>query len=156
MINALAIILHLVAINIWVGGMFFIIIVLGKVAGTLEVEQQNIFWEQILKRFFTWIWLAVIILLSTGTGMIVYRFGDISHAPIYILVMGSLGSLMAVVFFIIYFVFYQRFKLEMQKGNVQASRQQLRMIRRLGIINMALGFCVVIVIGSGPYLFSLI
>lgn len=151
MLNALAIILHLVAINIWVGGMFFIIIVLGRAMDSLEIAEQNDLWQTILPRFFSWVWLAAIILLTTGGGMIFYRFGGLSHVPGYILTMASFGLLMVVVFSIIYFVFYQRFKHEMQNGNVDASRHQLRIIRRLGIANMVLGFCVVVVIGSGPY-----
>ena len=149
--NALAIILHLVAINIWVGGMFFIIIVLGKVVATMEVPEQHAFWKKILQRFFFWIWLAVFALLGSGAGMILYRFGGIYTAPTYVLVMASFGILMATVFILIYFVFYRKFKIFMQLGDVEASRQQLRIIRRLGIVNMVLGLCVVVIIGGGPY-----
>lgn len=152
MLNALAIIFHLVAINIWVGGMFFIIIVLGKVVSTLEVPAQQAFWQYTLKRFFFWVWLAVIGLLGTGIGMIIYRFGDLAITPWYTLVMASLGVSMAVIFMVTYFVFYKNFEREFNAGNIEGSRYQLHMIRRLGIINMVLGFCVVVVIGGSPYL----
>lgn len=152
MLNALAIIFHLVAINIWVGGMFFIIIVLGKVVSTLEEPAQQLFWQDTLKRFFFWVWLAVIGLLGTGIGMIFYRFGGIPYTPWYVLVMASLGIAMAMVFIIIYFIFYKNFIREFNTGNIEGSRRQLRIIRGLGIINMVLGFCVVVVIGGSPYL----
>lgn len=152
MLNALAIIFHLVAINIWVGGMFFIIIVLGKVVSTLEEPTQQAFWQHTLKRFFFWVWLAVIGLLGTGIGMILYRFGGFANTPWYILAMAGLGISMATIFFVIYFIFYRNFKREFNAGNIEGSRYQLRMIRRLGIVNMVLGFCVVIVIGGSPYL----
>lgn len=151
MLNTFAIIFHLIAINIWVGGMFFIIVVLGRVMSSLEIAEQNDLWQKILPRFFFWVWLAAIVLLISGGGMIFYRFGGFSHIPGYILMMAGFGVLMVLVFSIIYFVFYQRFKYEMQNGNMDASRYQLRIIRLLGIVNMALGFCVVIIIGSGPY-----
>ena len=156
MINALAIILHLIAINIWVGGMFFIIVVLGKVVATLEIPDQHDFWLQILKRFFVWVWLAVIVLLGTGIGMIYYRFGGLAASPLYILIMAAFGISMALVFLVIYFVCFQRFQRDLLAGNPKAARQQLRLMRRLGIVNMVLGICVVVVIGGGPYLFSLI
>ena len=140
MLNALAIIFHLVAINIWIGGMFFIIMVLGKVVSTLEVTEQHAFWQQTLKRFFFWVWLAVIGLLSTGVGMIIYRFGSLANTSWYVLVMASLGISMVVVFMVIYFVFYRNFKREFYSGNIEGSRQQLRIIRRLGIVNMVLDF----------------
>lgn len=152
MLNALAIIFHLVAINIWVGGMFFIIVVLGKVVSTLEVPAQQAFWQHTLKRFFYWVWLAVIGLLGTGIGMILYRFGGVENTPWYIIAMASLGISMAVVFMVIYFVFYKKFEREINAGNIEGSRNQLRMIRRLGIVNVVLGFCVVVVIGGSPYL----
>jgi uncharacterized membrane protein len=151
MFNALAIILHLVAINIWVGGMFFIIIVLGKVVATLDIPGQHVFWKHLLQRFFFWVWLAVVALLGSGIAMIVYRFGGILNAPPYILVMASFGLMMAMVYFLIYFVFYQRFQHDMQNGDSESCRRQLKIIRRLGIVNMVLGFCVVVVIGGGPY-----
>mgnify|MGYP000244486988 CR=1 FL=1 len=152
MLNALAIIFHLVAINIWVGGMFFIIIVLGKVVSMLEVPAQQAFWHHILKRFFFWVWFAVIGLLGTGLGMIFYRFGDLTNTPWYIFVMACLGVSMVIIFMVIYFVFYRNFEREFNAGNIEGSRYQLRFIRRLGIVNMVLGFCVVVVIGGSPYL----
>ena len=152
MLNALAIIFHLVAINIWVGGMFFIIIVLGKVVSTLEEPVQLAFWQHTLKRFFVWVWFAVIGLLGTGIGMILYRFGDLTITPWYILVMASLGISMVCIFMVIYFIFYRKFEREFNAGNIEEGRYQLHMIRRLGIINMVLGFCVVVVIGGSPYL----
>ena len=152
MLNALAIIFHLIAINIWVGGMFFIIIVLGNVVSTLEEPAQQVFWQDTLKRFFFWVWLAVIWLLGTGFGMIFYRFGGINFTPWYVLVMACLGIAMAVVFMVIYFIFYKNFEREFTAGNIEGSRRQLRIIRGLGIVNMVLGFCVVVVIGGSPYL----
>lgn len=154
MLNALATIFHLIAINIWVGGMFFIIMVLGKVVSTLEEPEKQTFWQSVLERFFFWVWLAVLGILATGILMIFYRFGGLANAPLYILVMASFGISMVMVFVIIYFVFYQNFLRALKAGNVKETRHQLLIIRRLGIVNMMLGFCVVIVIGGGPYLIS--
>ena len=156
MLNAIAIIVDLAAINVWVGGMFFIIMVPGKVVATLEIPEQYSFWQHVLKRFFFWVWMAVIFLLTSGVGMILYRYGGLAMAPVHVQAMATLGILMAVVFFIIYFVFYQKFQRDLNSGNMEGSRHQLRVIRYLGIINMVLGFCVVIVIGGGPFLFSFV
>lgn len=151
MINALAIILHLLAINIWVGGMFFIIMVLGKVSSSLELPAQHDFWQRVLRRFFFWVWLALVSLLGSGIGMIFYRFGGLATTPGYIRLMATFGLLMAAVFLLIYFVFYQHFTRALQRGDQQAAGYQLRVIRWLGIINMLLGLCVVLVIGGGPH-----
>jgi len=152
MFNALAIILHLVAINIWVGGMFFMVIVLGKVMASVHEPEQQALWNKILARFFFWVWLAVITLLSTGIGMIAYRYGSVEGTPAYILIMAGLGLLMALIFFVIFFVFYQHFKQAIQRDDIPATHHALRMIRRLGIANIIIGLCVVAVIGGGRYL----
>lgn len=153
MFNALAIILHLLAINIWVGGMFFIIVVLGRVVATFDIPEQHAFWQRLLQRFFIWVWIAVVGLLGTGIGMILYRFGGLVSSPLYVRLMASFGIAMALVYFVIYFVYYRRFQRELRAGHQQMVRQQLRIIRRLGIVNMVLGFCVLVVIGGGSVLF---
>lgn len=152
MLNALAIILHLVAINIWVGGMFFVIMVLSPVVKTKEPAEQHRFWQKTLPRFFTWVWVALLVLLASGITMGVYRFNGLGNAPLYVMLMAILGVCMVTVFLLIYFVFYRRFKQAMQHNQADTARQQLRIIRLLGIVNMILGFCVVVVIGSGSYL----
>ena len=88
--------------------------------------------------------------------MILYCYGSPAMTPVHVQVMATLGILMAVVFFIIYFVFYQNFQRDLNNGNMEGSRHQLRVIRYSGTINMVLGFCVVIVIGGGPFLFSFV
>ena len=151
MFNAIAIILHLIAINVWVGGMFFLVMVLGRAISTLEQAQQLTVWATILKSFFLWVWLAVLTLLSTGIGMLVYRFHDFMNAPAYVLVMACLGVLMMLIFLLMYFVFYQKFKHAIQDQAVEKASSNLRVMRILGFVSMTLGLCVVIAIGGGPY-----
>jgi uncharacterized membrane protein len=152
MFNAVAIILHLIAINVWIGGMFFLVMVLGRAISTLEQVQQLTVWAAVLKYFFFWVWLAVLILLSTGIAMLVYRFHEFMNAPTYVLVMACLGVLMMLIFSLMYFVFYQKFKHAIQEQAVEIARANLRVIRTLGFVNMTLGLCVVIAIGGGPYI----
>jgi len=151
MFNAIAIILHLIAINVWVGGMFFLVMVLGRAITTLEQEQQLVVWARTLKLFFFWVWLAVLILLSSGVAMLVFRFQDFINAPTYVLVMAGLGISMIMIFLLMYFVFYQKFKSAIKSRVVEPAIKNLCVIRALGRINMVLGFCVVIAIGGGPY-----
>jgi uncharacterized membrane protein len=54
MLSSIALLLHLVAINIWVGGSFFAIVILGRVIKKLETQQQLVVWQLVLKRFFLW------------------------------------------------------------------------------------------------------
>lgn len=151
MFNAITTVLHLLAINVWVGGMFFLIVVLSHAITTLEQPQQLALWAKILKYFFFWVWLAVLTLLSSGISMLVYRFHDFMNAPVYVLVMVCLGVLMILIFLLMYFIVYPKFKRSFQNQAIEMSLDQLRVLRILGFVNMLLGLCVVVVIGGGPY-----
>jgi len=64
---ALAFTLHLLAVVIWVGGMFFAYMALRPVAGTLlEPPVRQALWAGVFKRFFPWVWASIVVLLGTG------------------------------------------------------------------------------------------
>jgi len=152
MLNAIALILHLVAINVWVGGTFFAIVILGRAIKNIAAAQQLLLWQLVLERFFTWAWVAVFILLTSGTWMVYSIYGGFDTIPVYIMLMGLIALLMISVFIYIYFFPYQQYKLLVQTNDVDSCIQKLAAIRFAGTINMILGLCVVVVIGSGPYI----
>ena len=152
MLNAIALIFHLVAINIWVGGTFFAIVILGRAIKNIAAAQQLIVWQLVLERFFTWAWVAVFILLTSGTWMVYSIYGGFDTIPVYIMLMGLIALLMISVFIYIYFFPYQQYKRLVQTNDVDSCIQKLAAIRFAGTINMILGLCVVVVIGSGPYI----
>ena len=152
MLNAIALILHLVAINVWVGGTFFAIVILGRAIKYMATAQQLLLWQLVLERFFIWAWVAVFILLTSGTWMVYSIYGGFDTIPVYIMLMGLIALLMISVFIYIYFFPYQQYKLLVQTNDVDSCVQKLAVIRFAGTINMILGLCVVVVIGSGPYM----
>lgn len=152
MLNAIALILHLVAINVWVGGTFFAIVILGRAIKNISAAQQLVLWQLVLRRFFNWAWIAVFILLISGTWMVYSIYGGFDTIPVYIMLMGLIALLMISVFIYIYFFPYRQYKLLVQMNDIDSCIRKLAVIRFAGIINMILGLCVVVVIGSGPYL----
>lgn len=152
MLNAIALILHLVAINVWVGGTFFAIVILGRAIKNIAAAQQLLLWQLVLERFFSWAWVAVFILLTSGTWMVYSIYGGFDTIPVYIMLMGLIALLMISVFIYIYFFPYQQYKLLVQTNDVDSCIQKLAVIRFAGTINMILGLCIVVVIGSGPYI----
>ena len=152
MLNAIALILHLVAINVWVGGTFFAIVILGRAIKNIAAAQQLLLWQLVLERFFIWAWVAVFILLTSGTWMVYSIYGGFDTIPVYIMLMGLIALLMISVFIYIYFFPYQQYKLLVQTNDVDNCIKKLAVIRFAGTINMILGLCVVVVIGSGPYM----
>ena len=71
--------IHLLAALVWVGGMFFAYVVLRPVAvEVLEPPQRLRLWEGVFRRFFVWVWVAVAILLGSGSYLIV-QLGGFAH-----------------------------------------------------------------------------
>lgn len=149
--NALAIILHLLAINVWVGGTFFSVVILKHAATSLEPSQQLGLMQVIFRRFFFWVWIAILVLLSSGGWMVYSIFGSIGTAPRYIVLMVVLALLMMTVFVVIFFGPYRQFQKSLALEDIASSQRQLAWIGLLSTINMVLGVCVVLVIGGGPH-----
>ena len=152
MLSSIALLLHLVAINIWVGGSFFAIVILGRVIKKLETQQQLVVWQLVLKRFFLWAWIAVAVLLGSGIALIQLRYAGFQNIPLHILLMGLIALVMVLVFLFIYLVPYRQFRQHVEKGDVEACLQELHMIRMAGTLNLILGIGIVFVITGGPYL----
>ena len=95
---AFAIILHLLAINVWVGGTFFSVVVLNRAIACLEPSQRNNLMKIVLQRFFFCIWIAMFILLGSGGWLIYSVFGGLDTLPLYVVLMMVVGLLMMIVF----------------------------------------------------------
>lgn len=105
----------------------------------------------LLKRFFQWIWLAILVLLVSDGWMIYNIFGGIAYTPIYVVIMMAIALMMIVVFLWIFYRPYRYYQQAYQLQDISACQQQLASIRLLAKLNMGLGFCVVLVIGGGPH-----
>jgi uncharacterized membrane protein len=77
--------IHLLAALIWVGGMFFAYVTLRPAAAeVLEPPQRLSLWDAVFRRFFSWVWGAVSILMVSGLYM-VYLYGGLTHVGRHIL-----------------------------------------------------------------------
>jgi uncharacterized membrane protein len=148
---AIALTLHLIAINVWVGGMFFVVVVMSRVIATLEPFQGLVIWHKTLAGFFALVWLAMLVLLLTGSWMIQRMYGGLGNAPLYILLMTLLALLMMTVFIFTFFVPYRHFKQALQAQDFETCQRKLETVRLLGKLNMLIGLCVVMIIGAGPH-----
>lgn len=150
---SIAITLHLLAVVVWVGGMFFAYMALRPVAATLlEPSLRLPLWSQTFARFFPWVWAAVILLPVTGYWMILYVFGGFSGLALYIHIMQALGMVMILLFLHVYFAPYQRLRKAVLAGNFTAAGKQLATIRKLIGLNLILGLVLIVVASSGRYL----
>ena len=150
---AIAITLHLLAVVIWVGGMFFAYMALRPVAATLlEPPLRMPLWVQTFARFFPWVWTAVILLPATGYWMILNVFGGFAGASLYIHLMQGLGWAMIAIFLHVFFAPYRRLRRAVAAQDFPAAGKALGQIRQLIGLNLVLGLTTIVVTSAGRYL----
>lgn len=149
----IAITLHLLAVVVWVGGMFFAYMALRPAAASLlEPPQRMPLWVGTFARFFPWVWTAVILLPVTGYWMIFTVFGGFQSLALYIHIMQGLGFAMIAIFLHVFFAPYRRLKAAVTAGDFPAAGRALGQIRRLIGINLLIGLTLIVITSSGRYL----
>jgi len=131
--------LHLLAAAIWVGGMFFALLVLRPSLAVLEPPQRLALHGQVFRRFFLVIWHAVPIVLLSGYALLFLGFGGFRGVGWPIHVMHLLGLIMSVVFVIIFFGPWRKLRAALAAGDRAAAPAAVDSIRRLIMVNLVLG-----------------
>lgn len=150
---ALAVILHVLAVVVWVGGMFFAHQCLRPVAAArLPPPQRLPLWVGVFGRFFPWVWASVATVLVTGLWMIFFVFGGFKHAALYIHLMFGLGLIMMGIFMYVFFVPYRHLKNAAQAEDWEHGGRRLTQIRHLVGINTILGVLTIMLGSGGRYL----
>jgi len=141
--------IHLLAVLIWVGGMFFAHVVLRPAAvETLEPPQRLKLLDAVLRRFFNWVWGAAGAILITGF-YLTYLYGGIHHTAKHVHIMLALGLAMIAIYCYIFFVCYVPFSLHVAKHRWEKAGEILAKIRRLVLLNLVLGVVTISVVAIG-------
>ena len=148
---ALLIALHVLAVVVWVGGMFFAYMVLRPSAGPLEPETRLALWHRVFHRFFPWVWVSIVLLLGSGYGMMFLYFGGFAGAGLHIHVMQGTGILMMLLFLHLFFGPWRRFGHAVEREAFPEAAKELDQIRRIVATNLVLGLLTVIVGASGRF-----
>ena len=144
-----AVLLHVIAVVIWVGGMFFAYMFLRPVAAAqLEPPVRLNLWAGVFSNFFPWVWVCVAVVLLTGLWMIFAVFGGMGKVGLYVHAMLGLGILMMLIFTHVYFAPFKRLKRAVAAKDWPAGGKALSQIRVLVGINTTIGM-VTIAIGAG-------
>jgi uncharacterized membrane protein len=147
---SLAIVLHLLAAILWVGGMAFAHFCLRPAAAELDPAARLPLFCRTLDRFFQIVLGAVLVLSLTGYVLLFGHFGGFGGAPIYVHVMHVLGWVMFLLFAHLYFAPWRRFRRLVEAGDLSAAATQLGQIRTIVTVNLALGL-VTSALGTGRY-----
>lgn len=149
---AILVTLHLLAAVIWVGGMFFSLIILRPCCMEMEPAVRLALMTKAVQRFFGWVWLAVIILLLTGYWMIYAIYEGFAQLHWHIDAMLLLGNTMAIIFLVAFFGPYRRMQLALAAQDNPGASANLNIIRNLIMANLTLGLSLVLFGSLGRYL----
>lgn len=150
---AIAISLHLLGAIVWVGGMFFAYTALRPTAARqLEPPQRLPLWEGTFRRFFPWVWVAVLALLGSGYWMVLVVFGGFKASGIHVHIMHGLGLIMVALYAYVWFVPFKRLRINVAAGTWSEAGAALNRIRQVILVNLKLGLVVAIVASGGRYL----
>lgn len=141
--------LHVLAALVWVGGMFFAWLVLRPAAvSALEGPARLKLWVEVFRRFFRWVWLAVVILAISGIGMLHLRFNGFETAPRYIQVMIGGGIAMFALFMRVQALLLPQLRAAVTAEDWATGAGVLGQICRMVGVNLLLGILVVVVASS--------
>ena len=150
----IALLLHLLAAVVWVGGMFFAYVALRPAAAQLEPPVRLTLWVGVFKRFFPWVFAAIVTLLLTGYWMVLSFFGGFDAVGMHVHLMIWAGYVMMLLFFHVFFAPFKRLKRAVAAEDWSAGGKSLAQIRVLIGINLSIGLVVIAIASGGRYLLS--
>ncbi len=140
---------HLLSVLIWVGGMFFAYVMLRPaIVEILEPSQRLRLWNSVFRRFFSWVWVSIGVLLASGTYMI-YLQGGMAHTGKHVHIMLASGSVMMAIYGHVYFGLYRKLSRLVGIQNWKDAGETLVKIRKLIAVNLALGIFTICVALTG-------
>lgn len=134
--------LHIVCAVLWVGGMFFAYVVLRPSLSVLEPPQRLLLHTQIFRRFFLIVWHVMPLLLLSGFAILFGFYGGMANVPWNVQAMMGIGIIMAIIFVVLVFGPYARFRRTTDRTRMVAN---IDSIRKLIGINLVLGLITVVI-----------
>ncbi len=133
--------------------MFFAYTIVRPCAGNvLEGPIRLKLWSQIFKRFFRWVWLAVIVLLFSGYWMIFVVYGGMKFVGMHVHAMNGIAWLMIILFVYLNVGPVKQLHRTVLAEDWENAGQALAKTRQIVAINLALGLATVIIATGGKYL----
>ena len=125
---------HLLSAVIWVGGMFYAVVILRPGLAVLDAGPRLQLHMVTLKKFFFYVWHVMPLMILTGWAMVFLAWGGFGALPWSINAMQGLGILMALVFLYVFFGPWQRLR-----RAIRPTPDLVPRIRSLIITNLVLG-----------------
>jgi uncharacterized membrane protein len=141
--------LHVLGVVIWVGGMFLMHVAVRPAAiELLQPAQRLPLLALVLRRFFVWVAIAIVAVLASGLAMIVGG-GGFRNAHLSVHVMLAIGVAMMAIFLHIRFGPFKRLQAAIVSSDWPLAAQRLDQVRQLVTTNLVLGIITIAVATIG-------
>jgi uncharacterized membrane protein len=148
MLHALLKSAHLIAVVVWIGGMFFAHFCLRPAAQRLEPPVRLALMADALRRFLTIVAWAAGIAVLTG-GLMLGGSPWPRSIALDTLVMALLGLVMAAIYLVIRLVLFRRFERALALPDLPAAAAALAIVRRWVLVNLVIGVLILVVTQVG-------
>lgn len=144
--------LHILAVIIWIGGMFFAHFVLRPVVNQLlDLESRLTFLATVFAKFFAFVWVSIILLWLTGITTIILQ-GGMGQVPPHVHVMLGIGAVMTLLFMYLFSMPYTGLKHALEVRDLEEGIRKLATIRRIILTNLVLGIITTVIAIVGKYI----
>jgi uncharacterized membrane protein len=144
-INAALLALHAVGAALWVGGMFFALVVLPPAIAPLDEAAGLAVQERVLRRFFLVVWHVIPVMLITGYAMEYRFYGGFRAAPWPLQAMTALGIAMSAIFIAIAGGPGRSLRRGVAAGDTVRAGDVARRVRTLVAANLVVGLVIIAV-----------
>lgn len=151
-VNAVLMALHALGAVVWVGGMFFAYMVLRPSVDAMEPPHRLSLLAAVFRRFFIWVWHAVVVLPVTGYVVLFALYNGFAGAGGHIHLMQGLAWVMIALFVYMVFGPYPPFRRAVAAADWPQAARHLPRIRRIIGINLILGLITVVAGSAGRFL----
>jgi uncharacterized membrane protein len=141
--------LHVLGVIVWVGGMFLMHVAVRPAAvELLQPPQRLLLLGAVLRRFFFWVSIAIVAVLASGIAMILGG-GGFRNAHLSVHVMLVVGLAMMAIFLHIRLAPFRRLQAALVSSDWPLAAQRLDQVRQLVTTNLVLGIITIAVATSG-------
>jgi uncharacterized membrane protein len=143
--------IHVLAVILWVGGMAFAHFFLRPSVQTLEAPVRLRLLHAVMKRFFSAVLVASLVVLVTGLWMIgrvakeTVQAGLAFNMPLDWTIMATLGVVMIAIFGHIRFALFKRFTRTLEASDWPAAGAAMASIRTWVFVNLCIGVAIIVV-----------
>ncbi len=141
--------LHVLGVVIWVGGMFLMHVAVRPAAVKwLQPPQRLPLMTAVLERFFVWVAVSIVAVLASGLGMIVGS-GGFRNAHLSVHLMLAIGLAMMAIFLHIRFAPFKALQKAVLSSDWPSAGERLDQVRQLVTTNLVLGIITIAVATVG-------